>query len=459
MSNGAADLDLESLLLKSAAPLFAVNARRRLVLFNHAAELLTGVAAATLLGRECRLAGPTQPAEADSLLASLDPPAEAFEGRVTTAPTLVLLPGGERSWRQVSYFPLRSVDGSVALLLGCIGPEADPGSPSTEPEPFRQALGRLRAELARHYGFDQVVAVSPPMRRVLDQVRLASESKAPVLLLGPAGSGKQFLARVVHEQSPSRQGAFTPVDCASLPPRLLAERLATSRASGTLYLREPLRLPRDLQERVLGWLDEPSAPRLAAGSRSPLEPACAAGEFLEALACRLSTLVINLPALRERREELPLLVQQILERCNAAGGRRVEGLRPEAWEVVRAYSWPGNVRELDEVLTQAHDRTPAAEVGPDSLPARLREAAEVDRMPGARPERPLPLDELLTQAERRIVDLAMRAARGNVSKAAQRLGVSRARLHRRLQVLGLVPEVVEEGLPHGEPRDSAPEEG
>jgi DNA-binding NtrC family response regulator len=165
--------------------------------------------------------------------------------------------------------------------------------------------------------------------------------------------------------------------------------------------------------------------------------------LLEDLACRLGTLVLEVPPLRERRADLPLLVETLLERANAEEGPRVVGLTATAWELVRDYSWPGNLRELYAVLASARARANGERIDAADLPSALRVAQTMRETPGRKPGPPLPLDQLLEQAERRLIELALRQAKGKKVRAAELLAIWRQRLVRRMEALGIAD--VEDG--------------
>jgi transcriptional regulator with PAS, ATPase and Fis domain len=431
---------------RAGEPLFLLSRRRRLLFVNRAWEELTGLPAAQARGLVCR---PRQAAEAglgeEVLVRALAPPPEVLQGRFGRARRLVSRAGAARRWWDIEFLPLSDHDGLLGIL-GRITRVAEVETSALLPLP--EKLVALRAGLGGRYSLDLLAGSGPALRRVADQARLASQTRVPVLLVGEPGTGKRTLARIIHHQSADREGTFACLDCARLPPAALAAALfgeedrAWRTGQGTRYLREPSRLLRDLQLRLCELLNpvgEPPGPRVIAGcSNDPAEDV-RTDRLLDDLHCALSPLVIALPPLRERRADLPRLVEQFLERASAAADRPVAALTADAWELLRTYGWPGNIRELYAVLLSACLRASGSQIDASDLPAYLRLAVRLDRTvkPPAAAERSLPLDQLLEQAERRLILLALQRAKGNKSRAAELLSIWRPRLLRRMEALGI----------------------
>ena len=198
---------------------------------------------------------------------------------------------------------------------------------------------------------------------------------------------------------------------------------------------EILLLPRDLQERLAESLNAPV--RLLA--TTALDPANAfeSEQLRPELYFALTTLVVRLDPLRERRNELPALAQNLLERANQRGGKQKSGFSPEALSALMTYDWPGNLRELARVIDHAHSQGEEALVAVDDFPASIRGNLGGGYPPPCQQNPVKPLDELLTEVERRLIETAMRQARGNKSRAAELLAISRPRLYRRIKELGL----------------------
>lgn len=432
----------QALLQQTADPVFLLDRRRRLLFVNHAWEALTGMPAAEAQILECRRPRPAAPGDSreDILAHALTPPSEVAQGQPGRVRRL--LPGHDsHQWWEIDYLPLRQ-EGEAGgfFLLGRIR-VLESEAPGAVPLPERLANLRQRV-VARHSLDSWSASAVPAVRRLVEQARLASQVRIPILFVGEAGSGKQTLARVIHCQGPTREQPFVALDCRRLPPEALTAILLGGR-TGTFYLREPGRLPRDVQLRLCERLAERGeGPRLLAGCRRPPAEEVRAGQLLEELACALYTLVLEVPPLRERRADLPLLVEGLLARANAEGEVRVLGLAPDAWEVVNAYPWPGNLRELYRALSSARWRATGERIAAADLPASIRLALVAGAPAG---DKPLSLDQLLEQAERRLIELALRRAGGNKTRAAQQLGIWRQRLLRRMEALHIADTEPKEG--------------
>lgn len=249
---------------------------------------------------------------------------------------------------------------------------------------------RLRSEhrlLQRHlnqdYAFGEMVGVSPGMAEVFETIRRLASSDVDVLVIGETGTGKELVARSLHRQSANRSGRFVPVDCAAIPESLMEselfghERGAFTGADqksiglmefanqGTFFLDEVNALPMSMQAKLLRSLEERRFRRVGANleidvdirviaaSNEDLAALVEEGRFREDLYYRLNVGMVEIPPLRDRDSDIPLLVEHFLEHHQGASDRRVTGVSPDALNVLKAYSWPGNVRQLQNVVRRA----------------------------------------------------------------------------------------------------------
>jgi DNA-binding NtrC family response regulator len=221
---------------------------------------------------------------------------------------------------------------------------------------------------------------------------------------------------------------------------LAANPLGDRAARSTLLLNEVDRLPPEVHAELADVLSARSfLPRLVATAERPLDELVGRGQYRSDLAAVLGTLLIEVPPLARRREDLPLLAQMFLEEANTRGSHQVGGFSPEALDRLDAYPWPGNVDELAQMVAQAYGHAEGAEIAVGDLPKRIHQAAEAAAHP--RPvEEPIQLDSFLAEIERELIHRALAQAKGNKAKAARLLGLTRPRLYRRMVQLGLEEE-------------------
>jgi transcriptional regulator with PAS, ATPase and Fis domain len=409
----------------AAEPIFLLNGQRRLLYANPAWEQAVGVTFAEARGRVCRRRAAASAVELlEQVLSALAPPPEAMLGR--RCQTRRRAPGKALAWWEVDYFPWSNAE-SVHGILGKLHVIQEIGLAHAA---LPEKLVQLRARTHRAYGLESWASDEPAMHRLVAQLRLAAQTRLPALILGPPGSGKIWAARTIHHLSAERESFFAAFD-ARLPAAALAELLASSRSLrlGTLFVRNVERLPRDAQALLVQRLEtEPSElePRLLAGSAADLDAEVRGGRLLPELHCRLSALTLQVPALADQLADLPRLLDTILPRASDAADRKIHSVSAAALEQLRRHAWPGNQRELYDVLVQACQRASGGPIGVDDLPFYLR------NMPVPR-ESPLPLDETLAKVERRLIELAMRLAQDNKTRAAELLAIWRPRLVRRLE--------------------------
>jgi two-component system NtrC family response regulator len=302
------------------------------------------------------------------------------------------------------------------------------------------------------------------LRAALSDLKRAAVTDATVLIFGETGTGKELAARAIHQNSKRKDGPFVVVNCAAIPETLIESELFGHRRGaftgatedrkgkfdfadgGTLFLDEVADLPLPLQPRLLralqeGEIDKVGAPapvrvdvRVVAATHRDLEARVREGTFREDLWYRLNVVPLRMPALRERREDLPTLVEHfILKHCRRHG-RPIPRLSPAALDRFERYDWPGNVRELENLLERLVVLTDADSISETDLPESLRQ--DLPRFGGARVDLP-PEGIVLEQVERGLIEEALRRSQGNQTAAARFLGISRSTLIYRMQKFGL----------------------
>jgi DNA-binding NtrC family response regulator len=445
-------LKLENAWQQAREPLFWLNPDLKLIWVNRAWEDLTGHPAESVLGMVCHAHGPTRAGDVAGLGGSFYPPAEARAGQPAGGPTLIIHAGGERKWRRVDFWPFHNTHGELLGLFGVVSAaDALTAVPDSEAQRLRGELLEVRKRLHGRYGFDSLIGRGPSHRRLLDQVSAAAATLVSVLIVGEHGTGKRLLARTIHQQGPRRNAPFLPFDCSALPSEVLHrelfggdERDDASLPSlvlpegATLLLGEVLDLPRDLQGLLAAALDQ--RVRLLATTTGDYETALKDERLRPDMYFALTALVIRVAPLRDRLDELPLLAQHMLERANQNGERQRTGFSSEALATMLAYDWPGNLRELARVVDASHALGTGDWIEVDDLPAEIRGNLGSAYLPPSLTPAITPLDDLLTQVERRLIEHAMQRSGQNKSRAAELLGISRPRLYRRIKELNLPDE-------------------
>lgn len=317
----------------------------------------------------------------------------------------------------------------------------------------------LREGLETRYRFEGFIAASEAMRPIVEAMVAAARSSASLLLTGESGTGKDVAARLVHFNGDRAAAAFVPVNCASLPGELIESELfghlrgaytgaAEARLGlirqadgGTLLLDEITEMPTSTQAKLLRVLQEkvvrpvgseeetPVDFRLITSTNRPVEEAIASGYLREDLYYRIGVLQIELPPLRDRREDIVPLFRYFLDRAATEAGVEIRGIDDDAGELLQDHPWRGNVRELSNVAERCIAMGARGQLAVADLQLRMTARRPVEF------ESPVPADTPVTmvEAERRAVENAMAAADGNKSEAARILGIARKTLYKKLR--------------------------
>jgi DNA-binding NtrC family response regulator len=460
----------------SVLPIFVLDDQRQIVFWNAACAEWTGLPADAMLGQRCvyqaadaqvesvissvARSGGTVPAAVTALASGLCPPPEVFSGHRRRLRRSCIAADGRPLNRWVEYVPLTEGGDCEAPVLALVdAAEIAAGTASAvstaEPtaEDLHQQLVLFRRQFARRFVPDRFVGQHPAIVLAREQAALAARSGANVLIVGPTGSGKEHLARAIHYARGSDENAsLLPLDCGALGGELLwstirawadSEAGATTGRVSTLLLSDVDQLPAEVQPALAEFLAAKRVGIQVIGTAArALDMQGAESTLRHDLAGWLSTLVIQLPPLSARASDLPLLTQALLEGINAAGGKQVAGFTPEALDLLAGYAWPGNCDELMKLVAEAHARVGGSEIGPRDLPKRLHLAAEAALNP-QRPTEAIVLEDFLARMERELIERALKRAKGNKSRAAKLLGLTRPRLYRRMVQLGLEPPAAE----------------
>lgn len=448
---------LETWLNAVQTPVFLLSASRRVEFFNAGCEEETGWAADEVVGHLCEYATEGDHQSVQSLTGSLCPPPEVLAGREMSVPAYLTNREGKALPRLLHFFPLHAENGRVAGILGIITPIGEPArtadaSPTTQ---LHAELGALRIALRQAYAVKTLVCRSQPMTRVLEQVRLARQSNTALLLHGEPGTGKEHFARLIHHESDAGRKSFVPLDCRRLPAHELKQTIrrlleadgdesshVPALQAGTVYLVDVEHLPRDLQVRLAEAFHADSRRdrlplRLMASTTIELEDAVGDDRVCPEFYYLLTPLCIRLPPLRRRPEDLSLLAQHFLENLNRGDEKQVGGFAEDVWKLFRQYNWPGNLDELAIVVEEAHAACSGELVRGTDLPFRFRTGLDAQSVGPILAPKPAPLEPLLAKIEKDHIESVLGQCRQNKSKAAELLGLTRARLYRRMEALGI----------------------
>ncbi|MBF7084567.1 sigma-54-dependent Fis family transcriptional regulator [Desulfallas sp. Bu1-1] len=318
----------------------------------------------------------------------------------------------------------------------------------------------LRSELAKKYG--NIIGQSTAIREVIQIIEQVAKTSATVLITGESGTGKEVAALSIHHNSPRCEAPFVPVNCAALPEQLLESELfghekgaftgASSRKpgrfelanGGTIFLDEIAEMPPNMQAKLLRILQEKTFERVGgtetlrvdvrviAATNRDLRQLIREGLFREDLFYRLNVVQIHLPPLRERREDIPLLVEHFIQKFGTA--YKVNSISPEAMSLLEQYDWPGNVRELQNIVERASIICRGHEIQPEHLPSEIQRIHTQKRGIIIRfPDQGLSMEQL----EKELIVKALEKSGGNQTKAAKLLGISRSAFLYRSQKHGI----------------------
>ncbi len=329
---------------------------------------------------------------------------------------------------------------------------------------LREEVSRLRSELHDRYHFDNIVGTSSCMRLVYEKIEAARKTDSTVLICGESGTGKELAARAIHYNGLRADKPFVPVNCAAIPRELIESELFghkkgaftgafsdsaglfRSAEGGTIFLDDILGMPYGSQAKLLRALQEkqirpiggvkevPVDVRVIATTNRDVDKAIGNNEFREDLYYRLSVIRIELPPLRTRIDDIPVLVGHFIAKFNSTFQRTVKGISKDALEILTRCQWPGNVRELEGAIENIFAIGGSETIHKSDLPAYIAERIDVD---SHTPSADKAAVSTLFEAERELLVRALRAANGNKTRAAQLLGVSRPKLYKMLQRHGV----------------------
>lgn len=436
-----ADLYRDPILDSINEGVFSVDPQWRITAFNRAAERITGVCRQDALGRQCSEVFRASICEGSCALRRTFSSGKPVVGATAN----IIAVNGNRIPIRISTALLRNQDGEVTGGV----------------ETFQDLshVEQLRKELEARYTFEDIVARSAAMRNLFKILPQIAASSSTVLIEGESGTGKELFARAIHHLSTRSKKRFVAVNCAALPDTLLESELFGYKAGaftdakkdksgrfaladgGTIFLDEigdispamQVRLLRVLQERCIEPLGATESQkvnvRVLAATNKNLSQLVREDKFREDLFYRIRVVYLKIPPLRERREDIPLLVDHLAAKFNSLQEKEIGGVSPDVLARLMEYDYPGNVRELENIIEQAFVLCRGGQIGMEHLPVELRPAPSTPNAAVTAVD--------MRSAQIQMMESALARNRGNRRQAARELGINPSTLYRRLKAAGL----------------------
>jgi len=434
---------LQSILNSIADGVFTIDTQWRITSFNPSAERITGYKREEIIGKPCHYAFRSKLCGEDCPLRKTIETGESiynFEMEIINAKGEVV-----------------PISVSTALLID------EEGEIIGGVETFRDlsTLKRLKEELEERYSFSNIIGRNARMQEIYNLIQTVSETSSTVLIQGETGTGKELVARAIHYNSSRKDKPFIKVSCAALPETLLESELFGYKRGaftgavkdkpgrfeladkGTIFLDEIGEIPLSIQVKLLRVLEEQEIEplgstrpikvdvRIIAATNRDLKKAVREGKFREDLYYRLNVVSILLPPLRERQEDIPLLVRHFIKKFNKRMGKEIDSVSKEAMDALIDYAWPGNVRELENAIEHAFIYCKGRVIEVKDLPK------EVIKSKGLL-EKSLTSENPLEEMEKEIILEALKYTRGDRGKVASMLKISRTTLWRKMKKYGII---------------------
>lgn len=450
--------DLEYVLNSALDGLFMVDQNRQLVLFNRACEELYGISKEDVLNKACwklddfKMLLEKNPIQSDKM----------GYGELASKKERMTLDhkDGKKVWVETIYTPIYDQEkGDIAYVMGVIKDITDLKRMEEEKNELLIELGQVRQELESKYDFSSIVGQSPQILQVLNLAAQVAKQNTTVMLLGESGTGKEILAKAIHYNSPRAAKPFVAINCSAFPDTLIESELfgyekgaftgadkfkpgkIQLASGGTFFLDEVTEMSAPAQAKILRVIQEREYEplgsvktmrvdlRVIAATNKNLEQLVVEGKFRKDLYYRLCVYPISIPPLRERKEDIPILMNYFLGKLGIEMGKQIDEISPEAEKILIDYDWLGNVRELQNVMERLLILSLTGRVEVRDLPRYLTESAQGNSslLPNLdHISTHFSLDQSVKEFEDQLIIQALKKCRYNKTRAAELLGLTRS---------------------------------
>jgi PAS domain S-box-containing protein len=448
IKDNAGELDFFKVILSSIADgVFTVNSERIITSFNRAAEKITGIPSSQAIGKHCQDVFRSDICEYCLLKDTLETGIEAID-----IPVNIINSQGDKVPISISTAVLKNEDG---IVLGAV-------------ETFRDlsTIEQLRKELSQNYSLEDIISKSPRMHKLFSILPDIAESESTVLIQGPSGSGKELFARAIHNLSPRKNGKYLVINCGTVPSQLFESELfgyvkgaftdATTNKKGklavadggTVFFDEIGELPLSTQVKLLRVLQEREYEplgsnetiktniRIVAATNKDLKKLVAQAKFRDDLYFRLAVVKFELPYLKDRKEDIPYLVDHFIRKFNAKTGKKIISVSPNVMNTLMRHDFPGNIRELENITEHGFVLCRGSIIKQEHLPPEILDI----NIKSSKSFKPTPITESIDEEAQIIATL--QNCDGVISKAAIELGIHRTTLWRKVKRYNINPDKI-----------------
>ncbi len=445
---------LDAVLSESKSAVCILDSERRIRFFSPGMQEQTGWGPEDVEGLLCNPSIPPNATPVELLTSAFTPSVDVLNGRILSLDAVLPKKNGTSLRVRLTFIPLLDDSGGLARVMLISNSSIVGGAIGTSmSQKLHAEITALRIEFRRRFSDQSFIGQCPQIRLALEQAELLKSATCGYSIVGPVGSGRRHLAKLIHVAGSQSDSSLVPLDCRLLTTQQVCDTLRSIRrlaaahkttshqTAGTLVLLDGDRCPREVQQWILENLtDEVLGIRIVSTSQLPLRDAKAEGWLMPEFHDLFRAVEISLPAMHERGHDLRLLTQHFIQDCRRNLETSAESVAADAMRELQFYRWPGNVRELQNVIAEACQNSFDVQVKMEHLPFSFTVGMEAQKLPPMPEASTQSLDWILRRFEIEVIKKTLAACRGNKAEAARRLGMTRPKLYRRMNTLGIEDE-------------------